>query len=159
MSGDGFNFKQLKKEILRRSVSDSWDAARLEWKLIDVYTVDDPETCLCGHHPIIEVCTLLNNKNKKQAEVGNVCVKRFMGFRSDKIFAAIKRIRKDVERAPNPETIELFFEQRLITRWERDFSLDTWRMRSLRGKQMRARVQINEKIISKMNQLRTGVTK
>ena len=50
--GDGFNFKQLKTEILERSRAKDWDAAKAEWRLVDVYEADEPDTCLCGHHPI-----------------------------------------------------------------------------------------------------------
>jgi hypothetical protein len=152
--GDGFNSKQLKAEILARSVASAWDAARLEWALEDVYFVDDPETCLCGHFPIVEVCVLRNRKNRKSAEVGNVCVNKFMGLRSDKVFDAIKRIRKDIDRAPNAETIELFFGQGLISYWERKFSLDTWRKKNLTGGQLTKRHEINQKMLASLTRAR-----
>jgi eukaryotic-like serine/threonine-protein kinase len=63
MSGDGYNFQQLRDAIIERSVAKNWDAARLEWRLNHIFEVDDPETCLCGHFPIIEICVLANRKN------------------------------------------------------------------------------------------------
>lgn len=154
MAGDGFNAKQLRLEILARSVAPSWDAARLEWKLDDVCFVDEPETCLCGHFPIIEICILRNTKNQRTAEVGNVCVNKFMGLRSDKVFDSVKKIRKDCDRAPNAETIELFFRQGLISLWERSFSLDTWRKRNLSFGQMTKRREINAKILAQLTRAR-----
>ena len=41
----------LIKKILIKSHSDIWDEAKNEWEHIDVYEVDEPETCLCGHYP------------------------------------------------------------------------------------------------------------
>lgn len=43
-----------------------------------MYEVDEPDTCLCGHSPIIEICVLTNILNGKVAEVGNRCGKRFL---------------------------------------------------------------------------------
>jgi hypothetical protein len=71
---------QLAQAMLPLSVADSWQQAKLEWTLAEVYRQDDPETCLCGHYPIIEICVLENKKNGNRAEVGNVCVKKFLGL-------------------------------------------------------------------------------
>ena len=154
MDSDGYNFKQLRDAIVARSVSQEWDAARLEWRLSHIYFVDDPEQCLCGHFPIIEVCVLANRKNARTAEVGNVCVKRFLGIRSDKIFACVKKLKKDSDKAPNAETIELLYEQGLISSWERKFSLDTMRKRNLSGRQMIKRREINQKILDNIVRVR-----
>lgn len=147
MSGDGYNFRQLRDAILARSDSKIWEAAKLEWRLHQISEADEPETCLCTHFPIIEICTLRNTKNGKFADVGNVCVKKFMGIRSDKIFSCIKRIRKDMDKAPNAETIELLHEQRLLSTWERSFSHDTIRKRNLSAGQLLKRHEINRKIL------------
>jgi hypothetical protein len=66
---------KLTEEILARSVAKTWDAAKLEWHLEDMYESDEPDTCLCGHTPIIELCFLRNRFNDKDALVGNCCVK------------------------------------------------------------------------------------
>ena len=65
---------KLTQEIINRSVSDRWDEAKLEWSLCEVYEAEDPETCLCGHFPIIELCVLGNKTNGRFATVGNCCV-------------------------------------------------------------------------------------
>lgn len=90
---------KLTQEILNRSISDTWDIAKLEWRL------DEAGTCLCGHYPIIETCILQNIKNNNYATVGNCCVKKFIGLPSDGIFNAIKRVRKDITQSLNIEAI------------------------------------------------------
>jgi hypothetical protein len=79
---------KLTEEIINRSQSKVWDMAKLEWSLHKIYEADEPETCLCGHFPIIEICTLRNKLNGQFATVGNCCVKKFIGLPSDLIFQA-----------------------------------------------------------------------
>lgn len=96
---DGYNFQHLQSEILARSLATDWETAKKEWSLLSISEADEPETCLCSHFPIIELCTIANRITNIQVDVGNVCVKRFLGFRSDLIFASIKRIRSDLTRS------------------------------------------------------------
>jgi len=146
--GDGFNFIQLKREILLRSRSQDWEAAKSEWRLVDVSEADEPETCLCGHYPIIELCAIHNGVTGKSTTVGNVCVKRFLGLRSDLVFASIKRIRKDEEKGINAHAASLFFQRGILNQWEYDFSQDTFKKRNLTDKQLAKRVDINRKILA-----------
>lgn len=141
---------KLSDEIIQLSQADVWDLAKLEWRLSEVYEADAPETCLCGHYPIIEVCVLLNTLNGNLAEVGNSCVKKFMGLSSDKIFQAVKRIRKDDEKSLNAEALSHAFERGLINKWEFDFSIDTMRKRNLSPKQLQKRKDINAKMLANM---------
>jgi hypothetical protein len=113
--GDGYNFKQLRERILVVSAASDWDVARKEWGLIEIHEADQPETCLCGHFPIIEICTISNRLTKKRVEVGNRCVRRFLGFRSDLIFKSIKAIRRDCARSMNADAIAFFNERGLLT--------------------------------------------
>lgn len=136
---------KLTEEIISRSNTLKWDSAKLEWSLAEVCEVEKPETCLCGHFPIVELCVLQNRVNGNVAIVGNHCVKKFLGLGSDKIFQAIKRVRKDRERALNAESIEYGHGKGWISDWEKKFYLDTMRKRKLSAKQRSKRVQINEK--------------
>ena len=54
---------QLTTRLIDLSVEDVWDEAKLEWALESVWREDEPDTCLCGHYPIIEICLLRNRKN------------------------------------------------------------------------------------------------
>lgn len=141
---------KLAEEIVKLSVADSWDQAKLEWRLQDVRFEEEASICLCGHTPIIEICTLANAKNANTAEVGNCCVKKFIGLPSDKIFQAIKRIKRDVGRAINAETIDHFYSKGILTRWEYNFSFNTLRKRILSPKQLESRIKINNKILQRM---------
>ncbi|MCE7517177.1 hypothetical protein LZG37_03425 [Halomonas titanicae] len=147
---------RLTSEIISRSVSDIWDAAKLEWALSAVYEAEEPETCLCGHFPIIELCILHNPSNGNYATVGNCCVKKFLGLNSEKIFQAIKRVRKDSERALNAEAIEHGFNRGWINQWERDFYISTMRKRKLYPKQLAKRIQVNEKFSQNLRRSRGG---
>jgi hypothetical protein len=75
--GDGYNFATLKASILALSQATDWEVAKKEWALVEIYEADQPETCLCDHTPIIEICTIRNRLNSNNADVGNVCVKRY----------------------------------------------------------------------------------
>ena len=91
----------LAKEITALSASDRWPEARLEWDLLSVYQEEEPQTCLCGHTPIIEICVIRNRNNGNEAVVGNVCVNKFLGLNSEKIFAGLRRVGKDDSKALN----------------------------------------------------------
>jgi hypothetical protein len=138
---------QLIAEILERSVAQTWDEARSEWSLDEIYEADEPETCLCGHFPIIELCVLRNRRNGIQVTVGNWCVKNFIGLPSDRIFQAVKRIRRDPSNSLNPEALQHAFERQWITEWERDFYLSIMRKRNLTEKQSAKKLQINDRVL------------
>lgn len=141
---------KLIENILARSSHLDWDRAKSEWALKEVYEAEEPETCLCGHYPIIEICILLNSHNKNTAIVGNCCVKKFIGLPSDKIFQAVKRVRKDKTKGLNAEAIQHAHDKGWINKWEFDFSIDTMRKRNLSDKQLATRIKINEKMMRNM---------
>lgn len=147
---------KLTTEIINRSQSNNWDAAKLEWLLQDVFESDDPDTCLCGHFPINEICILRNRLSGNQVIVGNRCVKKFIGLPSDKLFQAIKRIRKDLESSLNADAIQHALERGWINQWERDFYLDVMRKRILSPKQTAVKVRINEKVLRNMHRRRAN---
>lgn len=146
--GDGYNFQQLKAAILVLSRATNWEVARKEWRLIEISEADEPETCLCGHFPIIEVCTISNATTAKSVDVGNVCVKRFLGFRSDLIFQSLKRVRADQDKAISPDATAFFHERGVINDWEYQFQQSTMRKRDLSDRQLVRRRAINQKVIA-----------
>jgi hypothetical protein len=93
---------------------------------------------------------LTNIKNSKEATVGNCCVKKFIGLPSDKIFQAIKRVRKDNEKSLNAEAIDHAFQKHWINDWEKSFYLDIMRKRNLQPKVLAKKIQINEKLAFNM---------
>ena len=141
---------KLMEEIVARSIANKWDEAKLEWKLDEIYESEDRERCLCGHFPIKEICVIANHKNANKVNVGNCCVKKFIGLPSDKIFQAIKRVRKEEEKSLNAEAIDYAKERHWINAWERDFYLDVMRKRKLTPKQRSKKIQINKKLANNM---------
>lgn len=141
---------QLALEIIKRSVNPTWEMAKREWKLVEIEESEDYETCLCGHYPIRELCTLKNIKNGKKTIVGNCCVKKFLGLPSNKIFQAVKRVRKDTGKSLNAETIRLAYEQGWINDWENNFYLDIMRKRMLTNRQLAKKLQVNEKVLRRV---------
>lgn len=145
---DGYNFKQLKEAILSRSVSQEWETAKKEWKLKSIYEADEPDTCLCGHTPIVEICVLSNTLNGKTAEVGNRCVKRFLGLRSDLIFTGIKRVKDDLDKSLNTDATVFFYELGVLSLRDYQFQNDTHRKRDLSARQLKWRHDINRRVLA-----------
>jgi hypothetical protein len=149
---------QLTAALIALSRANEWDLAKLEWTLEHVWREDEPDTCLCGHYPILEICQLRNVLNKNTAVVGNCCVKKFTNLPSDLIFQAIRRIEADIERALNPDAIQHAFKKGWINDWERKFYINTWRKRVLSGAQRQTRIQINEKVLRCIVRARNNAT-
>jgi hypothetical protein len=145
--GDGYNFQRLRAHILGLSAASDWETARKEWAFVHVFESDEPNTCPCGHYPIIEICGIRNRITKQATDVGNVCVRRFLGYRSDLIFKALKKIRKDDTKSLNADAITFFYEWHLLTNWEYRFLQSTMRKRSLSPAQAETRQRINKKIL------------
>jgi hypothetical protein len=147
MRQDGTIFQELASGIIERSVAETWEAARLEWGLDSIYRQDTPETCLCGHHPIFELCELRNRINGNAATVGNVCVNRFIGLPSDLIFQGVRRVEKDMTKALNSAAVEYAWRRGWINAWEQGFCVNTARKRNLSNRQLATRIEINKKFL------------
>ena len=141
---------KLAKRIVEFSTANNWDAAKLEWDLKEVYEAEEPATCLCDHFPIIEICVLRNRTNGNDTIVGNCCVKKFIGLPSDKIFQALKRIRRDTGKSLNAETIRHAYDSGWVNNWEMGFYLDIMRKRNLSSRELEIKIQINEKVMRNM---------
>ncbi len=142
------NKYKLGIEIIKLSVSGNWNSAKLEWDLSHMYISRQKESCLCGHYPILNICVLKNNKNNNETEVGNVCVNKFMGLSSDKIFVGIKKITNDITKSVNADVVAYAFSQGKIDEWSRNFYLDIMRNRNLSPRQANKKEAINRKMIS-----------
>ncbi len=140
---------KLASALTELSLSRGWDEAKLEWDLVDVEWVDEEEECICGHNPIKEICTINNRYTNKSARVGNSCVKKFNN-KSDKIFRVISKVKKDITKSVNAETIDFACGKTWITAKERDFYLDIFRKRVLTPKQEDWKRIINHKILSRI---------
>jgi hypothetical protein len=141
---------RLVERIIALSVAGAWHQAKQEWEIARIFFADSdaPGTCLCGHSPIIEHCVLRNRLNGKIAVVGNVCVTKFLGLFSEKLFSALRRVARNPEAALNAETIHHAYARGWITPWEKSFYLDTWEKRRLSARQRAKRVEINCRVLA-----------
>lgn len=141
---------KLTEAMLKMSNAKVWDVAKIEWALNEIYESDTYEACLCGHFPIKEICILQNKINNKYVAVGNCCVKKFIGINSEKIFQALKRVRKNKNKSLNFEAIHLAYEKEWINEWEYEFCIDTIHKKKMSLKQNLIRNKINEKVLLKI---------
>lgn len=148
--GTGYNFAQLQQEIFKRSQeSADWTLCKNEWGVHDIYKVGEEQTCLCGHHPIFQICQLQNEVTRDFADVGNVCVQKFIGLRSKRLFAALDRIAKDLRRSLNKEAIELYTHLRIIGAGEAEEYLSFYRRRkNVTDEQYEFKEAINSRILA-----------
>lgn len=138
----------LTAEILKLSVSDYWDTAKQEWSFEYAYKSDTPQTCLCGHFPIINICIIKNSENKNQTEVANCCINKFLGIeRGNKIFTSIKRLKEDLSKSMSAEVLEYLRDKKVISGKEYSFYSDTIRKRILSPAQTAYRESINQKLL------------
>ena len=142
---------KLSKEIIELSEANNWDSAKKEWSFIYGYQQPDSQ-CLCGKTPIKNVCVLRNKLNDKTAKVGNCCVTRFMDISiSDKIFQSIRKLKKDINKSMNADTLEYLHGKKIINDWEYEFYKDTRLKRKPTNKQLTIRVRINETFLAYIN--------
>ena len=83
--------------------------------------------------------------NGNQAIVGNCCINLFPQF-SGKVYDLASAFRALKNNKVNPALIEFARDEGIITKWEYDFSMDTWRKRKLSPRQARSRAQVKRKI-------------
>lgn len=148
------NFQVLCKQIIKRSVANTWEEARGEWGVIDMDDAEDePETCLCGHYPIKDVFILRNTKNGLTTRVGSTCVNKFI--QKNDSFTGYKRITKDDCKSVTPQLLAFAHKAGWIT--DNDFSFYTsiLRRRKLTDKQLEWKKAINAKIINNVKEAKT----
>lgn len=113
----------LKRRVLEKSVSQDLVTAINEWSFNFVFQRDNSR-CLCNH-PIKNVCVIKNLKNGTTTEVGNCCVKNFMGIKEgDEILASILRLKKDNSKNIGGRALD-FIRKRNIVLEKNDFDFYT----------------------------------
>lgn len=139
---------KLVSELLKRSFAKDWANARLEWSCVDIFMSEEPQICLCGHSPIMEICVIKNSKNQAMVEIGNSCVKQFLGKSYENIFSSIRRITKDRAKSVSLELLDFSIRQKIITQWEYEFYYNIRLKRGLTQKQLAKKEAINKTILS-----------
>jgi len=138
---------QLTTAILSYSEAKTWEEAKEEWALNNIYMSETLMICLCGHYPIKEICVLQNKVNANQVEVGNCCVKNFLGVSYDLLFVGLKKVMNNINAAFNKAVLCYVKQQGWIDNWEYDFYGNTLLKRKLSEKQRAKRCQINARVL------------
>ena len=148
------NEYKLISELLKLSYSHSWSEAKKEWGIHYIYYLDDePQACLCGHYPIVEVCVIKNNITGKTTEVGNCCVKKFLeieniGYDVSLIFQAIKRILENISNSANLDTIFYAQQMGIWNNQNVEFYHKIYKKRNLSLKQLKYKQDLNKKLLT-----------
>jgi hypothetical protein len=147
--GEGYNFEKFKAAILDLSKSKIWEEAKPEWELYLVYEDGSDRACECGHQPIHQICVIKNRENQKEAEVGNVCVHKFMQLASKRIFSVLRRVANDLTKSLNPAALDMFCNRGVISHAEQADYSGYWRKRNRMTDEERAqKLDINQRVIS-----------
>jgi hypothetical protein len=135
---------KLKDEIILLSNSQNWEIAKLEWNFELAYYSEDLQTCLCGHYPIKNICVIRNTKNSNETEVGNCCIKKFLGIDDgDKIFNSIKKVKDEISKSISIDVLEYLYNKKAISDFEFKFYLSIHRKRILTNKQTLFKEKVN----------------
>lgn len=132
---------KLIDKILASSNSKIWESAKTEWKILEIYLDDSPQTCACGHNPIKEIIIIKNIYNNNKLTVGNHCINTIFSENYNKIFHALSR------GIANEALVTQSHHDHIINDWEKDFMFNVWRKRKLTSKQHDKYNDINNRII------------
>lgn len=148
------NIKLLEQGIISKSVSADWDAARIEWDLINISGGVSNSKCVCGTK-ISNVYTIKNKHNKNILQVGSECVNN-INEEYDGLFKYLTNIFNDSSKRPNLKMVEFCHKNGLIADEDLEFcQLLNHKVALQRYPEVQAiRSAINDKIISGlMNQV------
>ena len=134
----------LFEPIIKLSVADNWDEAKLEWELVTIIWREEGGNCICTHF-IKEHCQIENIINGNNTVVGNCCINQFPRISGDVVdlnscFRALKNKRI------NPALVDFARDQNIINDWEMNFLLDLWLKRKLTYKQQLKKDEISRMI-------------
>lgn len=147
------NGRVLADTLLALSDADDWSDAAGEWRTDRAYTVpaDRPmRRCACGHSPIRNVFVLKNRVTGERAEVGCVCVRKFLPDAAPvDPFAVLERVRQNCQAAIRPDEVDTLVQLGWV--WAKDARfLRTNGKRPfarLSGPQQRWRLDVNRRLV------------
>lgn len=140
---------KLKESILKLSKSQNWEIAKKEWNFEYAYNSLDAKTCMCGKFPIKNICLIRNTITNELAEVGNLCIDKFLGIEDGRsIFVAIKKITHDINKSISKKALEYYKDKLEMTEKEYNFYNQILRKRKLSYKQLNWKRSLNRRFIS-----------
>lgn len=146
---EGFNLGKLFSELEKRSffINPTKEEIKDEWVFECIEKLDEPESCLCGHFPIINSCVMRNKHNGTYIRVGNVCVNKFFKQDFSYIFADIAKLERDITSSIHDKTRKYCLEKKFISPWENNFLSSRKGKRKASFKQEQKKRDINIKIL------------
>lgn len=118
---------RLIEKIIELSEAKIWDDAVEEWDIVGstyLNNGEESDTCHCGHYPIRQIFHIENTTNHNTADIGNVCIKLFQGFKGrTQIFKGIKEIEKNNEIKAPQALIKFAYQQSILDENEKAFYL------------------------------------
>jgi hypothetical protein len=146
--GSGHNQQNFVSAILGLSIAGIWENARPEWELHAVYNDPTERVCECGHQPIHQICVIKNRYNRNEAEVGNVCVHKFMQLAPARVSAVLRRVTAEITKSLNPYSLDLFQRRGVLSHGEVSDYEGYWRKRTrMTDAQRRQKLEINKRVL------------
>ena len=139
----------LRRELLLLSQSETWDTAKTEWQLVDIYRYNDDHKCLCLTK-IKQRCVIKNIVTGKETIVGNCCVKEFLSHLSettDAMFASLKKVLLNDGNSLHPDLVGMVVSRGVIAPWAARIYKDSHLKRVLSYKQRAFRRRQNHRIL------------
>jgi hypothetical protein len=141
-------------EILKHSNSNNYYDAINEWIYMSSYECHG-SNCICGQD-IVEVCCIHNIFNSNSLEIGNVCVRQFIGGciqeENEINWWILKSFKKNNLFSIKENYLERFFIKGVINDWEFKFYSNVTGKRKLSYKQGISKLVINNKIITHLKE-------
>lgn len=141
--------KRLKlfEEIIKRSESKDWTSAKNEWYFQYIYYASEEQKCLCTQQ-IHNICVIKNKISGVETEVGNECVKQFLGISTgDNILKSIQHLRNDSCNSLNLHALDYLFENKVINIKDYDFYNGIRSKRNLSQARLKWKLDINQKFL------------
>jgi hypothetical protein len=155
------NIKNLVLEILKNSIAESWEEAKLEWKCVGVIENTSGQ-CICGHL-LNNLYFIQNNNNEKRLIVGSSCVKKFGTKQMIDYVKNAEKLRKDYEKLIEKQKenkiplsvrkpfLDKLFNLNIINRYEYKFYTNIYTDLDLTEKQFNFKKQLNQKMLNWYN--------
>lgn len=147
-----FNLGKLFSELAERSyfTNPTKEEIKDEWVFVCTEKLEEPESCLCGHYPIINSCVMRNKHNDSIISVGNVCVNKFFEQDFSYIFTDIAKLEKDITSSVTDKTRDYCLEKKFINDWEYHFLANRKGKKKASFKQIQKKTDINNKILKSL---------
>lgn len=108
---------KFRKAVLRKSTSDVWEEAVLEWEF-DKYYYNDTKAriyCPCSPREIKHITVIKNKKTNESLEIDNNCAETYFGItESETIKKMVQKLSRDINLGMNKTALDYLWKNRCI---------------------------------------------